>query len=876
MPRFLNWLPSRHRRLEQELARELASHVDRRMHELMQQGVPESRARRQAAIEIGGVPQVTEEVRDTWTWRWLDILARDVRYSVRTLVGRPGFSVAAVLSLALAIGANTAIFSVIRGVLLKPLPYAAPHELVTVWQDYRAKGGPIDEWATPGNFVDWRAESRVFKSMASMRGFAPVLTGMGDAEMLLGEQVTERYFDVLGAVPVKGRVFRPEEMVPNAPRVVIISHTFWRERFGGADDVLSKQLMLSGEPHQIVGVMGKDFRPFVNLAASVWRPDRLNLATPSRGAIVLRIIARLQPGVGIETARAAMATMAADLSRRYPQTSASVGISVIPLHERVIGNVRPGMLVLLGAVLLVLLIACVNIANLLLARATGRAREIAVRVAIGAGRGRVVRQLLTESVVLALVGGAAGVLLSVLGLKAFIALAPAGMPRLNEISIDGFVLGLSAGLTLLTGLLFGLVPALQLARTNHSTTLKDGGRGASGASGHALRRGLVIAEMAIALMLLVGGGLLMRSFAGMQRADLGFNPAGVTTAFVQVPVNRFATPAEFIAFEDRVLERVGAVPGVTRVAWTSILPLAAGGDNDMNFTIEGVATPPPDQPGIVAWFRVVSDDYLSLMGMRVRSGRGFERGEAQPVIVISQALAARYWKDADPVGRRVQFGPANGSPWYTIIGVVDDVRSNGVRAAARGEMFIPYRHAGRLAAGGLNLVVKTDAAPDVTAQALTEAVREIDPRLPVTSVMPMSALIGQSVEEPRFLAAIAVAFAILAMLLAAIGVYGVMAYAVTARQKEIGVRLALGASRRDVFGLMYTGGLKLMIAGVVLGAAGAAALAPALRTLLYGLEPLDVATFATMGAVLLVTSGLAVLIPATRATRVDPVATLRD
>jgi putative ABC transport system permease protein len=388
---------------------------------------------------------------------------------------------------------------------------------------------------------------------------------------------------------------------------------------------------------------------------------------------------------------------------------------------------------------------------------------------------------------------------------------------------------------------------------------------------------LVVAEMAIALMLLVGGGLLLRSFAGMQRADLGFDPSGVTSAFVQVPANRFPTPAEAIAFEDRLLERVRAVPGVTGAAWTSILPLAAGGDNDMNFTIEGVAPPPPDEPGIVAWYRVVSDDYLSLMGMRVTSGRGFSGREAEPVIVISRALATRYWKDASPVGRRVRFGgPDSNSPWFTIIGVVDDVRSNGARAAARGEMFIPYWHAGPLAIGGVNLVVKTPIAPDAIAQALTQAVREIDPRLPVSNVTPMTTLIGRSVEEPRFLAAIAGTFAILAMLLAAVGVYGVMAYAVTARQKEIGVRLALGASHREVFALMYAGGLRLMIAGAVLGAAGAAALAPALGTLLYGLEPLDAATFATMGAALLATSGLAVLIPASRATRVDPVATLRD
>lgn len=874
--RLLNWLPWRRRRLEQELARELGDHVERRTQELMQHGTPETRARRQAAMELGGIPQVQEEVRDTWTWRWIDAFVGDVRYAVRTLIRRPGFTAAAALSLALAIGANTAIFSVIRGILLKPLPYSAPQELVTVWQDYRAKGGPVDEWATPGNLVDWSAETRVFKSMAAMRGFAPVLTGMGDAEMLIGEQVTQHYFDVLGASPIRGRVFRPDETIPNAPRVVIISHRFWRERFGGAEDVLSKQLILSGEPHQIVGVMGEDFRPFISLSANVWRPDRLNLSAPSRGAIVLRVIARLQPGVTVESARAAAGTMAADLARRYPQTSGNIGISIVPLLDRVVGNVRPGMLMLLGAVLLVLLIACVNIANLLLARSTGRAREIAVRVSIGAGRGRVVRQLLTESVVLAVAGGAAGVLLSFLGLKAFIAMAPAGTPRLSEISVDGFVLSLSAGLTILTGLLFGLVPALQLARADHSPALKDGGRGASGASGHGLRRVLVVGEMAIALMLLVGGGLLMRSFAGMQRADLGFNPTGVTAAFVQIPGNRFPTPAESIEFRDRLLERVRSIPGVNRAAWTSILPLAAGGDNDMDFTIEGVAPPPPDQPGTVAWFRVVSDDYFSLMGMRVKSGRAFDRREAEPVIVISQALADRYFKDADPVGRRVQFGMRDFSPWFTIVGVVDDVRSQGARAPARGEMFIPYWHAGPLTAGGMNLVTKTDAAPEVTAQALTQAVRELDPRLPVNNVVPMTTLLGGTVEEPRFLAAIAGTFALLSMLLAAIGVYGVMAYAVTARQKEIGVRLALGASRRDVFALMYSGGLKLMIAGVVLGAAGAAALAPALRTLLYGLEPLDVTTFSAMGAVLLVTSGLAVLIPATRATRVDPVATLRD
>jgi putative ABC transport system permease protein len=572
-----------------------------------------------------------------------------------------------------------------------------------------------------------------------------------------------------------------------------------------------------------------------------------------------------------------MNTVATDLARRHPDFNGNVGINIVPLHEQVIGNVRPGMLMLSGAVALVLLIACVNIANLLLARSTSRVREVAVRVALGAARARVVRQLLTESLVLAALGGIAGVLLSFLGLKAFVAMAPAGMPRLAEISINSTVLWVSAGITILTGFLFGLVPAIQFAREDHTPALKDGGRGSSSASGQRLRKGLVVVEMAIALMLLVGGGLLMRSFASMQRADLGFDPTGVTSAFVQVPVTRFKTPQESIAFQDRVVDRISQLPGVKQAAWTSILPLAPGGDNDMNFTIEGVATPPPDQPGIVAWFRIVSADYLKVMGMRIRSGRSFEGREAEPSVIVSQTLATKYWPGTDPVGRRVRFGPVeNGTPWFTVIGVVDDVSQLGARSAARGQMFIPYWHAGRLGVGGMNVVVKTSMGVEPMTQALRQAIREMDPTFPVTNVLPMNSLISRTVEEPRFLGTVASAFALLAVLLAAVGVYGVMAYAVSTRQQEISVRLALGARRRDIFALTYTSGFKLMVAGLVFGGAGAALLAPAMRTLLFGLEPVDPLTFTTMGGVLLVTSGLAVMIPAMRAARVNPAATLRS
>ena len=875
MARIFNWLPWKRRRLERDLDRELRYHVDRRVEDIARSGIDGMESRRQVSLEFGGIMQVREDVREAWLSRWLTQFVQDVRYGTRALVRSPSFTLAAVASLGLAIGANTAIFTVIHGVLLKPLPYVEPHQLVMVWQDMRAKGGPPDEWATPGNLVDWSTESRTFSSMASIRGFAPTLVGMGDSQMLAGEQVTAAYFDVLGAKPEIGRFFRPEEMVPNAPRVVIISHRFWQERFGGSKTALDQQLMLSGESHQIVGVMPAGFRPIVNQNADVCRPDRLNLATPSRGAIVLRVVARLQPAVTPEAAQRAMTTVAADLAARYPESNSKVGINIVRLHEQVVGNVRPGMLMLSGAVVLVLLIACVNISGLLLARASVRTREMAVRVAIGASRARVIRQLLTESLLLASLGGVTGILLSFWGLKAFVAMAPAGTPRLGEISLDTTVLAVSAAVTILTGLLFGLVPALQLSRANHTPALKDG-RATSGTAGHRVRRGLVIAEIAIALMLLVGGGLLLRSFAKMQQADLGFEPAGVTTALLTIPGNRFASPAEAIAFEDSLLDRLLKMPGVKRVAWTSMLPLAPGGDNDMDFTIEGVSTPPPDQPGIVAWWRVVSPEYLSVMGMRIHSGRLFEGREAQPSVVITQALATRYWPGVDPVGRRIRFGPVDGgSPWFTIIGVVDDVSQQGARSSARGQMFIPYWHAGRLAVGPMNLVFSTDSPTDALRTSLTQVMREIDPRLPLTNVAPMKASIARSVDEPRFLAAIAGAFALLAMLLAAVGIYGVMASAVTARQQEISVRLAMGATRTDVFGLMYLGGLKLTAAGLVLGAVGAAALAPAIATLLYGLEPLDSVTFATMGAVVLVTSGLAVLIPATRAARLNPATVLR-
>src|SRR5688500_1523525 len=451
---------------------------------------------------------------------------QDLRYAVRMLARTPGFTAVAVLTRALVIGANTAIFTVVNALLLRPLPYAEPGRLVMVWQDFSARGGPADEWASPGNFADWRRSRNIFEAVAAIGGWRPTLTGSAEPEAIPGEQVSFEYFDVLGVTPAAGRSFRAEDDVPNAPRVAVISDALSKRRFGGGA-ALRQVVMLSGEPHEIIGILPPGVRPIVNPLAEIWRPLRLNTTAPSRGAIILRVVARLAPGLSVDQAQAAATTLARQLETQYPDSNAKVGFKLERLHDRVVGDIRPGLLALLGAVAFVLLIACVNIANLLLARGSSRGRELAVRMALGAARVRVVRQLLTESVLLAAIGGVAGVLLGIWAVDALVAIAPDNAPRVNEVGLDGRVFAFAAILTLATGLLFGLAPALQSARSGVTGALKDGARGSSASTGRGLRRTLIAVEVALALMLLTGGGLLLRTFVALQHADLGFDPSNV-------------------------------------------------------------------------------------------------------------------------------------------------------------------------------------------------------------------------------------------------------------------------------------------------------------------------------------------------------------
>jgi putative ABC transport system permease protein len=804
----------------------------------------------------------------------------ELRYALRGLLKAPRFSLTAIVVLALGIGATTAMFSVVYHVCLRPLAYPRSEQLMFVQETSVRTGGGTATAA--GTYGDWRSQQDVFQSMAAAEVWGASLTGDGRPEEVGGLRVSTSLLGVLGTAPAIGRGFTADDERVEAGRVVLLSHRLWQRRFGGDRSVLGRSVTLNGASYRVVGVMPPDFRfpPFWAMKTELWvplviSPQRAN----DRGGRSLRVFARLRDGVSLERANAAMGAIAGRIEREYPETHQGRGARVTPLEEVVAGPVRQGLLALLGAVGFLLLIACANIANLLLGRASARGKEIAIRIALGAARARIIRQLAVESVVLSLAGGAAGVALAAVlltGLQASVAEASRDtLPRTEEIGLGGAVLLFAFAVSCLTGLLFGLAPALRFSRPDLHGVLKDGGRGNSQAGRTPLRSILVAGEIAVSLMLLAGAGLMARSFANLGAVDAGFDARRVLTMRLILTGSSHAAPERRNAFYREALDRVAALPGVESASGINHLPLA-GDLWTFRFFVEGRPVPPPSQtPG--AAFRVAFPGYFRTMRIPVVRGREFtarDDASAPPVVIVNEGMARRFWPGEDGIGKRIRLGAD--SPLYSIAGIVKDVEQSDWGAPRVNEFyFSPWQNPADIQSY-LTLVVRASGDPASLASAVQSAIASLDRDLPVTDVLTMEQVVDRALWQPRFSTTLLAAFAGLAVLLAAVGIYGVMSYDVGRRTPEIGIRMALGARPADVLRSVLARGAGITAVGTLAGIGGALLLTRYLRTLLYHVSPNDPVVLAAAAALLGMVAMLAVWLPARRATRVDPLQALRS
>jgi putative ABC transport system permease protein len=802
----------------------------------------------------------------------MQTLWQDMRYGARMLLKNPGFTLIAVITLALGIGANAAIFSVINSVLLRPLPYPQPERLIWIWGT-NPSADIKQESASLPDFADWKAQGRSFAAVGGFTNFSPILTDAGEPERLTGSLVTDGFFTTLGVSPQLGRAFTPDEDRPDNRRVVVLGHSLWQRRFSGDPGIVGRKIILNGNPYLVVGVMPPGFKhplPGMRAPVEVWTPLGIDPATTGRRSDFLGVVARLKPGVAIGQARSEMDALMRRLEGQYPDTNRGWGVILLPLLERFVGDMRPTLYLLLAAVGFLLLIACANVANLLLTRATARQREVAIRSALGARRGRIVRQLLTESALLSGLGGAVGLLMAKWGMDALISMSPASLPRLGEVAFDWRVLGGAFGVALVTSLLFGLLPALQAATPLLNEALKEGGRGADAARGKRLRGAIVVAEVALALLLSVGAGLMLRSFALLQNVNPGFNPEKVLTASLALPRAKYEEGPRVVAFYRRLLDEVAALPGVESAGLVDALPLAGG--NYLSFVIEG--RPPADRTPD-AEHRVVSPGYFKAMGIPLIRGRLLseqDHAQASFATVISETMARRYWPNEDPLGKRINLDDTLAAPWRTIVGIVGDVRNEGLNAEPNPQMYVSFAQTPRQ---GMSLVVRGAGDPTGLVAGVRNKVAELDRDQPLYNVRTLEQALAESLARERFGLLLIVTFAGLALLLAAVGVYGVLAYSVTQRTREIGVRLALGASRRDVLRLIAGQGMKLVLAGVGAGLLAAFALTRLMTRLLYGITATDPLAFIVVSVLLVVVALVACWIPARRATKIDPMVALR-
>ena len=805
----------------------------------------------------------------------MDAIRQDIRYAFRRLVKAPAFTAVTVLTLALGIGANTAIFSVVNGVLLQPLPYSQPDQIVGI---YHLSEGRRATMSGP-NFTDVKRVATTLQDAAAYTRTRTILTGQGEAVRLDGAEVSASLFDLLGVPAMLGRTFRSDENEPGRNHVAILSHELWQQRFGGERDVVGRRMTLDGVPHEIVGVMPPTFS--FPAARAVWIPLEYtdDFTTDQRSAWYLQVVGRTRPGVSADQARAEIETIGRQLARQYPDANEGVDITAVSLHDAMVGDLRTAFWVLLGAVGFVLLIACVNVANLMLARAASRESEIAVRTALGANRVRLVRQLLTESVLLGLAGGALGLLLAVWGVEALIALEPQGVPRLGEVSVDPVVIGFTMGLSILTGLLFGAVPAVQSTRAGISATLKEGGRSALTTRGGArMRTTLVIAEVALAVTLLAGAGLLIRSFARLAAVDPGFQVDPALTFEISLPDARYKEDAQKIAFFDQLLPRLEAIPGVQKAAGVISLPLS-GTSIVLSFEVEGrPPVPPAQQPAMQV--RIATAGYFETIGIPLEKGRyftGADRVGTPQVALITEAAAKQYFPNEDPIGKKIRLGwgraGTEARAGGEVVGIIGDIKDAGLDEPDPPQIYLPYE---QWPVGSMSVLVATAVPPHNVSDPVRRAVYSLDGNLPVGNVRTLEELVTRSISQPRFYMMLLTAFAAVALVLAAIGIFGVLSYAVAQRTREIGIRMALGAQHGTVLRLVVREAMLTVSGGVVIGLVAAFLLTEWLVTqLLFETSPHDPATFALVACVLGVVSLLAAYVPGRRATRVDPIVALR-
>ena len=861
---------TRSRQRDREFHDEVASHLEEATDDYIRQGLPPEEARRAAHRRFGGVSQTTEVYRQVGSFMWLEELSRDIRYAVSTLRRSPAFTTTATVTLALAIGANTAMFSVLNSVLLRPLPYRAPEQLAMLWTEdptQNRREGRSALW----DVEQWQGQSQTFADMATFDAVTTVLSGPEGTEQITGASISPNLLPLLGVRPALGRNFSPDEGGEQQP-VVLVSHRFWQARLGGANGAIGSSLLLDGIPAQVIGILPADFR-VGTFVADVWKPH--TTTRRARGPETWFVIGRLRPTATFDQAQAEMSTIARRVNQQLPATERSQGIGVVPLSQYVVGpQSRLALWMLAAAVFGVFLIAAGNVTSLSLARSTARAREIAVRAALGASANRIVRQLFTESAVLGVIAGVIGTLLASLAITLIRAFGPADLPRLNEVSLDSRVLGVTVALSLLAGILVGVAPAMTAGRRDLRPSRAEGGRSvAGGVSSRRLRRALVVAEFALAIVLLVGAGLLLRSWWHVTGVDAGFRPAGVVVMNLTSPPTLSVAAQRNDLFQ-RVLEEIQALPGVESAG--IIDDLFTGNAREMALTVERNTGTVSER--LLFTRDEVSTGFFQTLGTPLLGGRFFslaDRPEAPRVAIVNEALARRAWPGQDPVGRRLKLGPQEaGSPWFTVVGVVANMRRQGLEREPLPQMFVSLTQ--NPASPNMDVYIRTSSDdPLAMAGALRAAVGRVDRNAAISGVAPLELQLGSYLTQRRFQTGLLVGLSVVALLMAAVGIYGLIQYSVEARAQEIGLRMAIGAQRGHIFRMMIGEGLTLSLAGVAVGLVGAAWLARVGSSLLVGVTATDPLTFAAVALLLTAATAAACYFPARRAMSVDPIVTLR-